>query len=199
MRAGLREIVRSAPDLVVAGEAGSATEAVALLAQDSFGVVVLDLSLPDSSGFLVLSHVATAGQGVPVLILSMEREEEFAILALRAGAAGYLEKRAAPEQLVAAIRQVAAGKKYVSSELAERIAAGADVRAAPEQPHQILSPREFEVFLAIAAGAPVRDIAAELHLSVKTVNNHRTHILGKMGMKSNAELIRYAMRQGLIH
>ena len=199
VRAGLTQILRAEPQIVVAAEAENAAEAVAKLERETVDVVVLDLSLPDSSGFRVLSHVATAGGGVPVLILSMEREEEYAVLALRAGAAGYLEKRTAPELLVAAIRQVVAGKKYMSRELAERVAMGLDVRAALEHPHEILSPREFEVFLAIAAGKPVREIASALRLSVKTVNNHRAHVLSKLGMKSNAELIRYAMRQRLVH
>ena len=158
---------------------------------------MLDLWLPDRSGFEVLATIYAARPGLPVLILSMEQEEEFALHALRAGAAGYLEKKSASEQLVEAIKRLAQGQKYLSAELAERLVVnGARLRG--ERPHDLLSPREFEVFLAIVSGRPVRRIAADLRLSVKTVNNHRASILAKLGVKSTAELVRYALRQHLI-
>lgn len=183
--------------IIVAGEATTGNEALAAIDAGDFDVVVLDLSLPDRSGLDVLAHVKASKPQLPILILSMAREEEFALRALRAGASGYLEKRSAPEQLVAAIKRLAQGKKYLSTELAERLVMEAD-RHSPDQPHDLLSPREFEIFLMIAGGKAASRIAADLRLSVKTVNNHRSRILRKMAMKSNAELIRYAIQHQLI-
>jgi len=160
--------------------------------------VILDLSLPDRHGIDVLSKIKRLRPNVSVLILSVEREDEFALRCLHAGASGYLEKRSAPEQLVRAIKRLAEGKKYLSGELAQRLALEPD-RPGAERPHDLLSPREFEIFLSIAAGKPVSHIANELGLSVKTVNNHRAHILEKLGVRSTAELIRYAIRHQLIH
>lgn len=183
--------------IIVAGEATTGNEALAAIDAGDFDVVVLDLSLPDRSGLDVLAHVKASRPQLPILILSMAREEEFALRALRAGASGYLEKRSAPEQLVAAIKRLAQGKKYLSTELAEHLVLDGD-RHGPDRPHDLLSPREFEIFLMIAGGKPASRIAADLLLSVKTVNNHRARILRKMSMKSNAELIRYAIQHQLI-
>jgi two-component system invasion response regulator UvrY len=198
VREGLKQIALSDENITVSGEAGTGDEAIAKILDGEFDVVVLDLSLPDRSGFDVLSHVKATRPHLSVLILSMEREEEFAMRCLRAGAAGYLEKRSAPDQLVSAIKRLAQGKRYVSAELAERMALHLD-RPAVERPHDLLSAREFGVFLMIASGKPVSRIAEGLGLSVKTVNNHRAHILEKLGMRSTAELIRYAIRHDLIH
>jgi len=159
---------------------------------------VLDLSLPDRSGLDVLASVAAAHLDLPVLILSMEREEEFALRALREGASGYLEKNSAPEHLVTAIRRLAQGHKYLSTEMAERLIMDGRRRRQAERPHDLLSRREFEVFLAIASGKSVSTIAADLGLSVKTVNNHRASVLAKLEIKSTAELVRYALRQHLV-
>jgi len=183
--------------ITVAGEAATGNEAIAAIAAGDFDVVVLDLSLPDRSGLDVLAQVKASKPHLPVLILSMEREEEFALRALHAGASGFLEKRSAPEQLVIAIKRLAQGKKYLSTELAEHLVLDGDRKPA-ERPHDLLSPREFEIFLMIAAGKPANEIGAGLGLSVKTVYNHRARILMKLGMKSTAELIRYAIRQHLI-
>ncbi len=197
VREGLKQIVASDPEIVVAGEAASGDEALLKIREGDFDVLVLDLCLPDRSGLDVLAHARAALPLRPVLILSMEREEEFAMRALRGGASGYLEKRSAPEQLVSAIKRVTQGKKYLSSELAERLVLELDQGGA-DRPHDLLSQREFEIFLAIAGGKPVSAIAAGLGLSVKTVNNHRARILVKLGMKSTAELVRYAIRYQLI-
>jgi DNA-binding NarL/FixJ family response regulator len=183
--------------IIVAGEAATGNEAVAAIDGGDFDVVILDLSLPDRSGLDVLAHVRGSKPQLPVLILSMAREEEFALRALRAGASGFLEKRSAPEQLVTAIKRLAKGKKYLSTELAERLVLTTDHHAI-DRPQDLLSPREFEIFLMIAAGKPASGIAANLGLSVKTVNNHRARILRKMSMKGNADLIRYAIQHQLI-
>jgi two-component system invasion response regulator UvrY len=183
--------------ILVAGEASTGNEALAAINAGDFDVVVLDLSLPDRSGLDVLAHVKAAKPQLPVLILSVSREEEFALRALHAGASGYLEKRSAPEQLVAAIKRLAQGKNYLSTELAERVVLDGD-RHSADRPHDMLSPREFEIFLLIAGGKAASRIAEDLGLSVKTVNNHRTRILRKMSMKSNAELIRYAIQHQLV-
>jgi two-component system invasion response regulator UvrY len=197
VREGLKQIVLSDPEIAVTGEAANGNEAIARSRESEFDVMVLDLSLPDRNGFDVLSHIKAARPDMRVLVLSMEREDEFALRSLRAGASGYLEKRSAPEQLVIAIKRLARGKKYISSELAQRVALEFD-RPGAERPHDLLSQREFEIFLMIAAGEPVSQIAGKLVLSVKTVNNHRGRILEKLGMKSTAELIRYAIRHELI-
>ncbi len=198
VREGLKQIALSDENITVSGEAGTGDEAIAKIHDQEFDVVVLDLSLPDRSGLDVLSHVRATNPHLSVLILSMEREEEFAMRCLRAGAAGYLEKRSATDQLVTAIKRLALGKRYISAELTESMALHLD-RPAVERPHDLLSPREFEVFLMIASGKALRLIADGLGLSVKTIYNHRVHILEKLGMKSTAELIRYAIRRDLVH
>jgi DNA-binding NarL/FixJ family response regulator len=197
VREGLKQIVLSDPDIIVSGEAETGDEAIARVWDSDFDVLVLDLSFPGRSGLDVLSHVKAAKPALPVLILSMEREEEYAIRCLHAGASGYLEKRSAPEQLVSAIKRLAAGKKYISDELAERLAVEVN-KPGTGRPHDLLTKREFEIFLSIALGRPVSQIAGELGLSVKTVNNHRARILQKLGMRSTAEAIRYAIRYQLI-
>jgi DNA-binding NarL/FixJ family response regulator len=195
VREGLKQIVTSDPDIVVAGEAATGAEAVAALASGDYDVAVIDLSLPDRSGLDVVGAVTRAD--LPMLILSMEREEEYAVRALREGAAGYIEKSSAPDQLVAAIKRLAQGHKYLSAEMAERLIVKGRGHQV-ERPHDLLSRREFEVFIAIVSGKPVSQIAADLGLSVKTVNNHRASVLAKIGVKSTADLVRYALRQHLV-
>jgi DNA-binding NarL/FixJ family response regulator len=196
VREGLKQIVTSDPDIVVAGEAATGAEAVAALASGDYDVAVIDLSLPDRSGLDVVGTVTR--DDLPMLILSMEREEEYALRALREGAAGYLEKSSAPDQLVAAIKRLAQGHKYLSEQMAERLIVTGPRRREVERPHDLLSRREFEVFIAIVSGRSVSEIAADLALSVKTVNNHRANVLAKIGVKGTADLVRYALRQHLI-
>jgi len=196
VREGLKQIVTSDPEITVAGEAATGAEAVAALASGDYDVAVIDLSLPDRSGLDVVAAVAR--HDLPMLILSMEREEEYAVRALREGAAGYLEKSSAPDQLVAAIKRLAQGHQYLSEQMAERLIVNGWQRRQVERPHDLLSRREFEVFMAIVAGKPVRQIAAELGLSVKTVSNQRGSVLAKIGVKSTAELVRYALRHHLV-
>lgn len=197
VREGLKQIVLSNRDIAVAGEAETGDEALEKVRTSEFDVLVLDLCLPGRNGLDVLSHLKALKPSLPVLILSMEREEEFAMRCLHAGASGYLEKRSAPSQLVSAIKRLAAGGRYISADLAQRLALELD-RPGGERPHDLLSKREFDIFLSIALGKPVSLIAGELGLSVKTVNNHRGRILEKLAMKSTSEVIRYAIRHQLI-
>ncbi len=188
------------PNIRVVGEAGTGAEAIAALTRGTkdFDVAILDLSLPDRNGLDVLAAVAYTRPDLPVLILSMEREEEYAVRALREGASGYLEKNSAPELLVTAIKRLAAGHKYLSTEMAERLIVDGKRRRQAERPHDLLSRREFEVFIAIVSGRSVSGIAADLGLSVKTINNHRAAVLAKLGTKTTADMVRYALRQHLI-
>lgn len=197
VREGLKQIVHANQAITVVAEAANGNEALVKVRSCELDVLVLDLSLPGRSGLDVLAHVKASKPALPVLILSMEREEEFAMRCIHAGASGYLEKRSAPEQLVIAIKRLAAGGRYMSAELAQRLALELD-HPGGERPHDRLTKREFEIFLSIAGGKPVSVIADELGLSVKTVNNHRSRILEKLAMKSTSEVIRYAIRHELI-
>jgi two-component system, NarL family, invasion response regulator UvrY len=177
-------------------EAADGEGALAALSEQ-IDVVVLDLSMPGRSGVDLLVEIKHRHPRVPVLIMSLHGEEQFAVRTLRAGASGYLTKAAAPQQLVNAVTKVAEGGRYVSPALAERLAAdvAGGVQAAL---HERLSDREFEVMRGIASGRAVSEIAVTMHLSVKTVSTYRTRLLEKMGMTSNAELTRYALENGLV-
>jgi len=174
-------------------EASNGEEALAALAQP-FDAVVLDLTMPGRSGIDLLAEIKHRYPKLPVLIMSLHGEEQFAVRALRAGASGYLTKSAAPEQLVSALARIVRGGRYISESLAERLAADPSGAATP---HERLSDREFEVLRGIASGQTVSEIAARMHLSVKTVSTYRARLLEKMGMATNAELTRYALAHGL--
>jgi len=194
---GLKKILREESDMIVVGEAQSAVETLERIGKTECDVLLLDMSLPDGSGLEVLKEVKKRLPRLHVLILSMFPEEMFAVRALRAGADGYLTKDSAAKELVVALRKVASGRKYVSEALAQKLAfdvAGGGERA----PHEDLSDREFQVLRMIGAGKTVTHIAAELNVSVSTVNTHRMHILEKMGMHTNAELMHYAMENKLV-
>ncbi len=195
VRKGLRQIVSDEQDMAVA-ETGDAREALGMASANPFDVVVLDINLPGMSGIEALSQVRALHPRIQVLILSAHPETEFAIRALRAGAAGYLNKDLAPEELIGAIRRIASGRKYVSAAVAE-ILADAVGRDEEQPPHETLSDREYEVLLSIAAGRTVSEIAAEMSLSVKTISTYRTRILEKMQLRNNAELMKYALSAGL--
>lgn len=199
VRKGMKAILEDQVPAVAVSEAGGGDEALAALdAPDAgFDVVVLDLSMPGRSGIDLLAEIKHRQPKLPVLIMSLHGEEQFAVRALRAGASGYLTKAAAPEQLVGAVTKVARGGRYVSEALAERLAGDVGGRTAGAA-HERLSDREFEVMRGIASGSTVSEIAAQMHLSVKTVSTYRTRLLEKMGMGSNAELTRYAIEQGLV-
>jgi two-component system invasion response regulator UvrY len=197
VRKGLRQILSEAPDLVVAGEAASADELMRLLRSRPVDVLVLDLMLGTRSGIDLLKHVKSEFPRLPVLILSMHAEDLFAVRALRAGAAGYVQKDGAPEELLTAVQRIAAGRTYVSPAMAERIAADVVRGGSETLPHERLSDREFEVFRLLGSGNTVTEIARNLNLSVKTVSAHRTRILEKTGLQNNAEIVQYVISHRL--
>jgi DNA-binding NarL/FixJ family response regulator len=197
VRRGLRQIVSEAPGLSVVGEAASADELLTVLRSRAVDIVVLDLSLGLRDGIDALKHVKSEFPRLPVIILSMHPADLFAVRSLRAGASGYVEKEAAPEELVAAIRQIAAGGTYVSAEIAQQIAAGVTRGDAAILPHERLSDREFEIFRLLGAGMSVTAISRALNLSVKTVSTHRTRILAKTGLRDNADMVEYVIAHGL--
>ena len=197
VRRGLRELLAETGDIEVAAEAGSAAEAMERVRHQPLDVVVLDLSLPGRGGLDLLGEIKGERGDLPVLILTMHPEEQYAVRALKAGACGYLTKESAPELLVEAVRRAAAGGRYVSASLAEKLAQHLDDTRARE-PHESLSDREYQVFRRLAAGRTVGQIAEELSLSVKTVSTYRTRILEKTGLATNAELMRYALDRKLV-
>lgn len=197
VRRGVRAILEDHSANVTVREAGNADEALEILGAETFDVVVLDLSMPGRDGFDLLGEIKHRVPTTPVLIMSLHAEDQFALRALRAGAAGYLAKSAAAEELVAAVMKVARGGRYISEALADRLALGA-AGAPIESPHERLSDREFDVMRGIASGNSVSEIATQMHLSVKTVSTYRARLLDKMGMTTNAELTRYALQHGLV-
>lgn len=197
VRRGVRAILEDHYSGISVREAGGGDEALALLADQTFDAVVLDLSMPGRDGFDLLAEIKHRSPKTPVLIMSLHGEDQFALRALRAGAAGYLTKSAAPEQLVAAVTKIIRGGRYVSETLAERLALGAAGEPV-ESPHERLSDREFDVMRGIASGNSVSEIAQQMHLSVKTVSTYRARLLDKMGMSTNADLTRYALTNGLV-
>ena len=197
VREGLKQILAESRDIVVAGEAENGLDAVKLLRKAKCHVMLLDISMPDRSGIEVLKQVKKEYPEMAVLMLSMHREDQYAIRSLKAGAAGYLTKQSAPRELVDAIRQVAAGQKYVSAALAQELAAqvGEDHETAL---HDTLSDREYQTLTMIASGKTVSAIAKELSLSVKTISEYRARLLAKMKLKNSAELTHYAIKNQLI-
>lgn len=197
VRAGLKQFIAGDGDLQVAGEAGSGAEAVDLVRNGEFDVVLLDIRMPDGSGIDTLRKLKLLRPELPVLMLSGFAEEQYALNLLRAGAAGYVTKEAAPTELVKAIRTVVLGRKYVGPELAQILAA--EVTNETDKPlHAQLSQREFQIFCRLAAGESVTRIANELLISVKTVSTYRARILEKMNLGSNADMTYYAIKNGLI-
>ena len=197
VRAGLRQIISGVSGMAVADEAGDAGEALSKIKKSVYSVVVLDISMPGKSGLDVLKEIRDAYPKLPVLMLSMYPEDQYAVRALKSGASGYMTKDSAPEELVTAIRTVAAGRKYISSDLAERLVYNLDADVKKE-PHEILSDREYQVLCMIASGKTISEIADQLSLSVKTISTYRSRILEKMQLKNNAEMTNYAIRNRLI-
>lgn len=197
VRAGLREILTSTGDIAVAAEATNGHEVLERVRAADFDVAVLDMSMPGRSGIELIKQVKREKPKLRILVLTMHSEEQYAVRTLRAGASGYLTKDSATEQLVAAIRRIAAGGAYVSAETAEQLARDAVPRT-DAAPHTLLSDREFQVFRMIVDGKSVGAIARQLSLSVKTVSTHKTRILEKMGLANQAELIRYALEHKLL-
>jgi len=197
VREGLRQILEETSDIAVTGEASSALEVVNKVKSNNFDIVLLDISLPGRNGLDVLKQLKSIKPDLPVLILSMHPEEQYAIRSLRAKASGYLTKESASNELIKAIRKVAQGRKYITSSLAEKLAfvLEDDNRCSS---HEKLSDREYQVMCMIASGKRIKEIAAALSLSVKTISTYRTRILSKMNMKSTAQLIHYAIKSGLV-
>jgi two-component system invasion response regulator UvrY len=197
VRRGLCKILEESPDLEVAGEAATPSEALDLVRRGAFDAAVVDLSLGGKSGFDLLRQIHSVRPKLPVLVLTVHPEDQYAVRSLRAGARGFLNKESAPEELVRAIRRISAGGRYVSEAFAERLA-GDLQRPADRPPHDALSDREFEVLRRIASGRTVSQIASDLGLSVKTVSTYRARVLRKMDMETNAQLTSYAIRSGLV-
>jgi DNA-binding NarL/FixJ family response regulator len=185
------------PDMKVAGEAANASELLEKVRSEPWDIVLLDITMPGRGGLEVLKDLKRERGKLPVLVLSMHPEDQFGLRVLKAGAAGYLTKDSAPEELVKAIRKVCGGGKYISPALAEQLAMHLDADG-PRPPHEFLSDREYQVMCLIASGKRVGDIAKELALSVKTISTYRLRVLEKMDLKTNAELTRYAIERALI-
>jgi len=197
VREGLKQIVSETSDIGVYGEATNGQQVIELVKTNDYDVVLLDIAMPGRGGIETLKQLKFEKPTLPVLVLSMYPEEQYAARALRAGAAGYLTKESAPEELVAAIRKVSLGGKYISSSLAEKLAIGMEKKN--DKPlHEKLSDREYQVVLMIASGKTVKEIADELSLSVKTISTNRSRALRKMGMKNNAEITYYIIKEGLL-
>jgi DNA-binding NarL/FixJ family response regulator len=197
LRAGLRQVLSETEDIHVIAEAGTANDAIKLCRTHPADVMLLDITLPDRSGIEALQYIKKDNPHISVLMLSMHREDQYALRALKAGASGYLCKQSASDELVDAIRLVAKGKKYISEAVAELLAD--QVSGDSEKPlHEMLSNREYETLLMIASGQSVSEIADKLSLSVKTISMYRTRILEKMHFKHNAELTHYAIKNNLV-
>jgi len=197
VRKGLRQIIAESKDLEASCEAGSADELLTALRTHPVDVVVLDVTLGDRDGLEVLKQIRSEFPRLRVLMLSMHSEEIYALRALRAGASGYVQKEEAPEMLLEAIRRIAAGGTYLSGAMSERIAADV-ARGTPSLlPHERLSDRELEILRLLGAGRSVTEIANALHLSVKTVSTHRTHIIAKTGLRTNADIVDYVIAHAL--
>jgi len=196
VRSGLKQMLIKEPGLVVEGEAENAREIIALVRKRAWDVVILDINLPDSSGMDVLIQLKKEFPKLPVLILSVHPEEQYAVRALKSGAAGCLSKHSPPVELVKAIRKAAEGGRYISASLAERLAL--DLQSGEKPLHETLSPREFAVMCMIASGKRLNEIAEKLFVSPKTVTTYRSRILEKMGMKTNADLTHYVIQNRLV-
>ncbi len=197
VRTGLREILESTGDISVAAEATNGQEALAAVRQHAFDIAVLDLSMPGRSGIELIKLVKEARPRLRILVLTMHSEAQYAVRAVRAGASGYLTKESAADELVAAVRRIASGGAFISPETAERLVLDSGA-GRPELPHTSLSNREYEVFRMIVSGKSLTGIAQDLRLSVKTISTHKSRILEKMGVASEAELVRYAITHNLM-
>ena len=197
VRKGMEQILLKTPDIRVVGEAGTGEETLDFAANHDFDLLLLDISLPDRNGIEVLKELKIRHPALKVLILSMHAEEQYAVRALKAGASGYITKSTAIDELVAAIRKIALGRKYVSSSLAEKLAFALDPDADAIS-HAKLSDREYQVLQLICGGKSIKTIASSLALSPKTITTYKRRIQDKLGLSSTAELIRYALESKLV-
>ena len=196
VRHGLSKILNNEPHMEVKGEAKDVKELFDFLENNEVDVVILDISMPDGNGLEALTKLKKQQPELPVLILSVHSEEQYAMRVLKSGGAGYLTKESAPDQLVNAINKVVGGGKYVSPSLAEKLAF--ELESGEQPSHENLSNREFQVLSMIASGMTVKEISDKLYLSVKTVSTYRSRILNKMNLKTNAELTHYAIKNKLV-
>ncbi|MDO8812984.1 MAG: response regulator transcription factor [Gallionella sp.] len=197
VREGLKQILSEESGFTVAGEASNGLEALKQIREQPFDVLLMDMSMPGRSGIELIKQIKSEKPKLAILVLSMHKEEQYAVRALKAGALGYLTKESAPDQLVAAIKKVASGGVFISPGVAERLALELGCNHDAD-PHTQLSDREYQIFRMIVSGIPIGGIADDLSLSVKTVSTHKTRILQKMRMTSSAELIHYAIRHQLV-
>jgi two-component system, NarL family, invasion response regulator UvrY len=197
VRQGLARILAKDPELSVVDEVGNGAEVVDKVRRGGYDVILLDVSLPGMNGLEVLKQLRIDMPKLPVLMLSVHPEEQYAIRALKAGASGYLTKASAPEELVTAIKTLAKGRQYITPSLGERLAAEVRDLADKKPPHEALTDREYDVLCRLGRGQTGGEIAADLSLSAKTVSTYRARILSKMGMSNNAQLMRYVLEQGL--
>ena len=197
VRQGLKQILTESSEIEVVAEACNGREALAASRKFRCDVAILDLSMPDATGLDLMKQIKIEKPALPILILSVHPEDQYALRTLRAGASGYLTKGSAPDELVSAVRKIAAGGRYITPSLAEKLAIELQSPATAKLPHELLSDREYEVFELIAMGETPNGIAKKLSLSPKTVSTYRTRILEKTGMKTNADLMRYAFEHKL--
>ena len=197
VRAGMQKIIEKAGDIVVQAEVGSGPELLEKLRAERFDVVILDISLPGTSGLDVLKSLQGLVHRPPVIVLSMHPEEQYATRALKAGASGYLQKESAPGELVTAVRKIARGGKYVTPSLAERLA-GELVGPGDRAPHELLSDREYQVLCLLASGKGIKEIALELSLSAPTIATYRSRVMTKLSLGSTVDLVRYALEHRLV-
>jgi len=197
VREGLKQIVAESPGMAVRGEAVNGQQVLDLVHKTDYDLILLDIAMPGRGGIDTLKQLKIEKPEIPVLILSMYPEDQYAVRAIKAGASGYLTKESAPEELIGAIMKVAQGGKYVSTDLAEKLVENLG-KNVEKTDHTILSDREYQVMIMIASGKTVKEVADELSLSVKTISTNRTRALKKMGMKNNSEFAYYAIKKGLV-
>jgi DNA-binding NarL/FixJ family response regulator len=197
VRKGIKQLLEENNTIQVTGEANDAREMFQLLKHHEYDLVVLDITLPGRSGVDALKQLKKNQPDLPVLILSMHPAEQYALRVMKAGAAGYLTKESAPDELIIAVQQIAKGKRYISSELAEELANYVNGKSAVK-PHSKLTDREYEVLINIAKGKSLTTIANELSLSVKTISTYRRRVLNKLNLKNNSELIRFALEHQIL-
>ncbi|MBN2178187.1 MAG: response regulator transcription factor [Deltaproteobacteria bacterium] len=197
VREGFKQVISETDDMIVADEASNGQEVLALVRKREYDLILLDISMPGRSGLEVLKELKSEYQKLPVLILSIYPEEQYAVRAFRAGASGYLTKASAPNELISAIRKIVHGGRYVSESLAEKLTYYLDEDVSKPL-HDLLSDREYQVMLMLGSGKTVKEVAEILFLSVKTISTYRSHILEKMKMKNNAEITLYVVKNKLI-
>jgi len=198
VREGLKQILSDIPDMKVFGEAGSGDEALQLIRNERWHIMLLDIAMPGKNVLELIKLAKHQSPHLPILILSMYPEDQYAVRMLRAGADGYLTKESAPEQLVAAIRKVAKGGKYISATMTDKLIEELNPNQ-EKSPHTTLSDREFQVFRGICSGKSITDLAQQMALSTKTISTYRTRLMKKMNMSKNAEIIHYAFKNDLLH